>query len=60
MQSQRQPAKVDPVVDRLARDGRLRPAKLDLRAVLARRGPMRGAVTEAGSRALQEQRGERA
>jgi hypothetical protein len=59
MKSPRQSAKVDPVVDRLAHEGRLRPAELDLRAVLARRGAMRGAVTDAGSRAVQEQRGER-
>lgn len=49
----------DPVIDRLASEGRLRPASRDLRDVLAERGELRGPVTDAGTRALQEQRGER-
>lgn len=59
MKPRRRPSKLDPVVERLAREGRLRPAELDLRDVLARRVAMRGQVTDAGSRAVQEQRGER-
>lgn len=53
------PATSDPVIERLARQGRLRPPTLDLRDVLARRGPLRGPVSDAGTRALQEQRGDR-
>jgi hypothetical protein len=60
MKPDRRPSKVDPVIERLAREGRVRPGTLDLRDVLARRGPMRGPITDAGSRAVQEQRGERA
>jgi hypothetical protein len=52
-------AKADEVIDRLVREGRLRPATKDLRDVLARRGELRGPVSDAGTRALQEQRGER-
>jgi hypothetical protein len=48
----------DPVIDRLASEGRLRPASKDLRDVLTDRGELQGAVTDAGTRALQEQRGE--
>ncbi|MEO6496940.1 MAG: hypothetical protein ABIO51_05600 [Solirubrobacteraceae bacterium] len=49
----------DPVIDRLADEGRLRPATEKMGEVLARRGELRGPVTDAGTRALQEQRGER-
>ena len=59
MKPHRDPTKVDRVVDRLVSEGRLRPAELSLREVLARRGPLNGTVTDAGSRAVQEQRGER-
>lgn len=59
MKPHRDPTKVDRVVDRLTREGRLRPAELSLRDVLARRGHLEGPVTDAGSRAVQEQRGER-
>jgi hypothetical protein len=59
MKPHREPTKVDQVVDRLAHEGRLRPAELALRDVLTRRGPLKGTVTDAGSRAVQEQRGER-
>jgi hypothetical protein len=52
-------SKTDPVLERLEREGRLRPATADLRDVLARRGPLTGPITDAGTRALQEQRGER-
>jgi hypothetical protein len=48
----------DPVIDRLAGEGRIRPATKDLDEVLAKRGPLRGPVTDAGTRALQEQRGD--
>lgn len=37
----RRTSKTDPVLDRLEREGRLRPATVDLRDVLARRGPAR-------------------
>lgn len=59
MKREPKPAKPDPVIDRLVREGKLRPATLDLRDVLARRGPMTGPITDAGTRAVQEQRGER-
>jgi hypothetical protein len=55
----RRSSKTDPVLDRLERAGRIRPATADLRDVLARRGPPTGPVTDAGTRALQEQRGDR-
>lgn len=55
----RRTSKTDPVLDRLEREGRIRPATADLRDVLARRGPLTGPVTDAGTRALQEQRGDR-
>jgi hypothetical protein len=55
----RRTSKTDPVRDRLERKGRLRPATADLRDVLARRGPLTGPITDAGTRALQEQRGDR-
>jgi hypothetical protein len=55
-----EPARPNPVVDRLAREGKVRPARYDLRDVLERRGPLTGDVTDAGTRAVQEQRGERA
>jgi hypothetical protein len=47
---------------RLRRIAEARGVKLPSRRlgdVLAERGPLRGAVSDAGSRALQEQRGER-
>ena len=59
VKSPRRTSKTDPVLDRLERDGRLRPATADLRDVLARRGPLKGPITDAGTRALQEQRGDR-
>jgi hypothetical protein len=55
----RRTSKIDPVLDRLEREGRLRPATADLRDVLARRGSLTGPITDAGTRALQEQRGDR-
>ncbi|MCW2987053.1 MAG: hypothetical protein JWR63_4623 [Conexibacter sp.] len=55
----RRTPKTGPVLDRLEREGRIRPATADLRDVLARRGPLTGPITDAGTRALQEQRGDR-
>jgi len=60
MNPDRRPSKVDLVIERLAREGPVRPRTLDLGDVLARRGPMRGPITDAGSRAVQEQRDVRA
>jgi hypothetical protein len=51
--------KKNPAIDRLVREGKLLPATADIREVLARRGPLTGPITDAGTRALQEQRGER-
>ena len=48
----------DPVIERLAGEGRILPATKRLDAVLAKRGQLRGPVTDAGTRALQEQRGD--
>jgi hypothetical protein len=59
MKPSRRSPKADPVIDRLASAGRLRPATSSLHDFLARRGPLTGPVTDAGTRALQEQRGER-
>jgi hypothetical protein len=47
------------VLQRLAREGVLRLLKQRLE-FLATRGPLRGPVTDAGTRAVQQQRGERA
>lgn len=49
----------DVVIERLAKQGILRPATQNLRDVLAKRGVLAGPVTDAGTRALQEQRGDR-
>lgn len=49
----------DAVIERLAGEGKLRPATRNLGEVLAKRGALRGPVTDVGTRALQEQRGER-
>ncbi len=59
MKPQRHRSKVNPIIERLAREGRVRPGTLDISDALTRRGPMRGPITNAGSRAVQEQRGER-
>jgi hypothetical protein len=47
-----------PELQRPADQGRVKPPSRRLADVLAERGPLRGAVSDAGSRALQEQRGE--
>lgn len=47
-----------PVIRKLAEQGRLKPPLRRLRDVLAERGPLRGPVSDAGSRAVQEQRGD--
>jgi hypothetical protein len=46
-------------LQRLAKQGRVKPPSRRLSDVLAERGPMTGPVSDAGSRAVQEQRGER-
>jgi hypothetical protein len=46
------------VIRKLAEQGRLKPPLRRLRDVLAERGPLRGPVSDAGSRAVQEQRGD--
>ncbi len=48
-----------PELQRLAEQGRVKRPSRRLADVLAERGPLRGAVSDAGSRALQEQRGKR-
>jgi hypothetical protein len=58
MEPPRREPNSDPVLARLEREGRIRPATADLRAVLAQRGPLRGPVTDAGTRGLREQRGD--
>ena len=49
-----------PTLRRLATSRDVKLPSRRLTDVLADRGPLRGAVTDAGTRALQEQRGERA
>jgi hypothetical protein len=46
-------------LDRLARDGVVQPPTCRLEDFLAIRGPQRGPVSDAGTRAVQQQRGER-
>ena len=46
-------------VSRLASQGLIKPAARRLSEILAERGPLRGPVTDAGSRAVREQRGDR-
>ena len=46
-------------VDELIRSGRLRPAKRRLEAVLNERGPLTGPRSDAGTRAVEEERRER-
>jgi hypothetical protein len=46
-------------LQRLAKEGRVKPPSRRLSDVLAERGPLTGPVSDAGSRAVQEQRGER-
>ena len=49
-----------PTLRRLATSRGVKLPSRRLTDVLADRGPLRGAVTDAGTRAIQEQRGERA
>jgi hypothetical protein len=49
-----------PAIQRLIADGRAVPARRDLHEVLREIGRPPGPVSDAGTRALQEQRGERA
>jgi hypothetical protein len=46
-------------LQRLAAQGRVKLPERRLADVLAERGPLRGALSDAGSRAVQEQRGDR-
>ena len=55
---QRPPAP-SPEIKRLAARGLIKVPTRHLADVLAERGPLRGPVTDAGSRAVQEQRGDR-
>ena len=50
---------LSPAVRRLIAEGRAVPARRDLHEVLREIGSPPGPVTDAGTRALQEQRGER-
>jgi len=47
------------VLDRLAREGLVRLPTRSLDEFLAARGPQHGALSDAGTRAVQQQRGER-
>jgi hypothetical protein len=53
-------ALLPPAIQRLIADGRAVPARRDLHEVLREIGRPAGPVSDAGTRALQEQRGERA
>ncbi len=59
IRSHQPPSAPSPTLERLAREGVVRLPTRSLAEVLAARGPLRGPVTDAGTRALQELRGER-
>jgi hypothetical protein len=54
------PASLPPSIRRLIAEGRILPATRNLHEVLREIGHPPGPVSDAGTRALQEQRGERA
>jgi hypothetical protein len=53
------PPALSPELQKVAAQGRVKPPSRRMSDVLAERGPMSGPVSDAGSRAVQEQRGDR-